>query len=169
MLDSWKGESRAGVVGLTLLRMVTGVILAAHGWEKLIGYQEWHAQVVQLGIPFPDVAAPLAIAAELGGGVGLVVGLLTRLAAFGAAFNMGVAIATVHFSHGLFARDNGFEYPLLLLVSCLYFVLRGAGAVSLDALWSRPGGRVVTDSAHSPSGHYPANPARRERYSQRMT
>jgi hypothetical protein len=81
-----------------------------------------------------------------------------------------VAIATVHFSHGLFARDNGFEYPLLLLVSCLFFVLRGAGAVSLDALWSRPGGRAAPDAAHSPSGQYPEYPAgRRQRYSHRMT
>jgi len=144
MTDLSNRESRIGIVGLTLLRMITGVILTAHGWEKLVGYREWHDSVVSLGFPLPDVMAPLAIAAELGGGVGLVLGLLTRVAGLGAAVNMAVAIATVNISHGLFARDNGFELPLLLLASALFFVLRGGGAASLDALWSRrPGDRVV--------------------------
>jgi putative oxidoreductase len=149
MNDLSNPESRVGTVGLTLLRMITGVILAAHGWEKLVGYSEWHGTVVSLGLPLPDVMAPLAIAGELGGGVGLVLGLLTRVAGLGAAVTMGVAIATVHISHGLFARDNGFEFPLLLLASSLFFVLRGGGAASLDALWSRrPGDRAVESTRY---------------------
>jgi putative oxidoreductase len=151
-------ESRAGTVGLTLLRMITGVILTAHGWEKLVGYREWHDTVVSLGLPLPDVMAPLAIAGELAGGIGLVLGLLTRVAGLGAAITMAVAIATVHISHGLFARDNGFEFPLLLLASSLFFVLRGGGAASLDALWSRkPGDRVVTNT-HYRRGRRPPLP-----------
>lgn len=143
--EVWKGESRAAVAGLTLLRIVTGVILAAHGWEKLVGYADWQQNVASLGLPLPQVLAPLAIAAELGGGVALILGLLTRVAALGAAFNMAVAIGTVHWAHGLFAKDNGFEFPLLLMVSALFFTLRGAGAWSLDALWNRPGQRVAVE------------------------
>ena len=156
MTEIWRRESRAAVVGLTLLRMVTGVILAAHGWEKLVGYSDWQNSVASLGLPMPHVLAPLAIAAELGGGVGLVLGLLTRLAGLGAAINMGVAIATVHWGHGLFAKDNGFEFPLLLLVSALFFLLRGAGAASLDSLWSRHGDRIVAEPDRRQAGDYSA-------------
>jgi putative oxidoreductase len=157
MNDFANRESRVGTVGLTLLRMVTGVILTAHGWEKLVGYREWHDNVVSLGLPFPDVLAPLAIAGELAGGVGLVLGLLTRVAGLGAAITMAVAIATVHISHGLFARNNGFEFPLLLLTSSLFFVLRGGGAASLDALWSRrPGDRVVENRHYRRGRREPA-------------
>jgi putative oxidoreductase len=158
MMESWKRESRGATVGLTLLRMITGVILAAHGWEKLVGYQDWHDNVAGMGLPLPALLAPLSIAAELGGGVALVLGLLTRLAALGVVVNMAVAIATVHLSHGLFARDNGFEFPLLLLTSGLFFMLRGAGVVSLDALWSRPGqGVTVEHTRYGGRREYPAH------------
>ena len=158
MMALWNRESRAATAGLTLLRMTAGVILAAHGWEKLVGYQEWHDNVAGMGLPLPAVMAALSIAAELGGGVALVLGLLTRVAALGIVVNMAVAIATVHFSHGLFARDNGFEYPLLLLVTGLFFMLRGAGAVSLDAMWSRPGERAQVEHArYGGRREYPAH------------
>ena len=158
MMALWNRESRPATAGLTLLRMTAGVILAAHGWEKLVGYQEWHDNVAGMGLPLPAVMAALSIAAELGGGVALLLGLLTRLAALGIVVNMAVAIATVHISHGLFMRNNGFEFPLLLLVTGLFFMLRGAGAVSLDAMWQRPGERAQGEHArYGGQREYPAH------------
>ena len=87
--------------------------------------------------------APLAVAGELLGGLGLIVGLFTRVAAFGVMCVMVVAIATVHLHKGLLAEHGGFEYPLLLLATSLYFLVAGGGPVSLDAACAggRTGGR----------------------------
>jgi hypothetical protein len=76
----------------------------------------------------------LAIVGELFGGLGLVVGLLTPIAAFGVACTMTVAIAAVHLQHGLFAANGGFEFPLVLLASALWFMAAGPGPWSVDAL-----------------------------------
>jgi putative oxidoreductase len=119
-------------LAFTLLRVATGVILAVHGWEKLANLAAWQSQVAQLGLPEPEIAAPLAIAGELLGGVGLVLGRYTRAAASGVACVMVVAIATVHLSHGLLAAQGGFEYPLILLCVSLLFVAMGGGRISAD-------------------------------------
>jgi putative oxidoreductase len=91
-----------------------------------------------LHIPAP--LAVLAIAAEFFGGIGLLVGLLARLAAFGIAFNMLVAIAMVHYQFGFFMnwagnqKGEGFEYHLLALACAALIMIKGAGAWSIDAL-----------------------------------
>src|SRR5262245_5252131 len=92
------GRARAiiGASAYTVLRVVVGVIMAAHGTQKLLDVDAFIAQVASLGIPVPEVAAPLSMAAELLGGLGLVFGLLTRIAAFGVLANMIVAILSVH-------------------------------------------------------------------------
>jgi len=80
----------------------------------------------------------LAIAAEFFGGLGLLLGLLTRAAAFGIAVNMLVAIATVHYKFGFFAnwtgaqKGEGYEFHLLVLAICAFLMIKGAGAASLD-------------------------------------
>jgi putative oxidoreductase len=140
-------------LAFTLLRVVTGVILVAHGWLKLADLAGWQAQVAQLGLPEPATAATLAIAGELLGGAGLVLGRYTRVAAIGAASVMIVAIATVHLNHGLLAQRGGFEYPLILLCVSLLFVAMGGGrwsadrfmrerarrrAIQADERWSQP-------------------------------
>jgi putative oxidoreductase len=89
-----------------------------------------------LHIPAP--LAVLAIAAEFLGGLGLILGFLTRIAAFGITVNMLVAIATVHHSYGFFMnwtgtqKGEGFEYHLLVLAITAYLIIRGAGAFSVD-------------------------------------
>lgn len=147
--DKAMGRSTSAVFGLTTLRVVAGIILAAHGWLKLIGFSQWQENVVAMGLPLPEVAAPLAVAGELAGGLGLVFGLLTPVAAFGAACVMAVAILSVHLPHGLFAKDNGFEYPLLLLATAVFFMLRGAGPISVDALARRSRSRSDDSAAHT--------------------
>ncbi|MFZ0793998.1 MAG: DoxX family membrane protein, partial [Candidatus Korobacteraceae bacterium] len=80
----------------------------------------------------------LAICAEFFGGLGLIVGLLSRIAAFGIIVNMLVAIATVHVHNGFFMnwygkqKGEGFEYHLLAIALGLVILIKGAGAASID-------------------------------------
>src|SRR5260370_9113099 len=89
-----------------------------------------------LHIPLP--LAFLAIAAEFFGGLGLILGFLTRIAAFGIAVNMVVAIAMVHGTFGFFMnwtgaqKGEGFEYHLLVLAITAFLMIRGGGAFSID-------------------------------------
>ncbi len=90
------------------------------------------------GMSIPPVLGYLTILAELGGGVGLVLGFLTRLCGLGIVVVMAVAIALVHGQHGFSLKDNGFEYNLALAAMGFYFVCAGGGPVSLDkAIWGK--------------------------------
>ncbi len=119
---------------LGFIRMFVGLVFVLHGAQKLFVYH--YAGVVgmfhQIGIPVPEVSAALAIAAELGGGLLLLAGLYTRLAAIPVAFTMLVAILQVHLHAGFFAQSGGFEYPLTLLVVNIALILGGGGAFALD-------------------------------------
>ena len=125
-------------VALLVLRLVLGVIMTAHGLQKmgwieggagsLSGTVEWF---VQQGIP--NYLGYLAVAAELLGGIGLIVGLLGRLAAFGIAIVMAVAIFQMHLDKGLFGASGGFEFPLSLLGIAIALMLLGMGSYSLDS------------------------------------
>lgn len=119
-------------IALAILRIVAGVILAVHGWLKVIGWQDWVGTIDQLGLPAPEVFAGLALAAELGGGIALILGLLTPLVSLAILVNMIVAIALVHWEHGLLTAEGGFEFPLLLAATALYLFARGPGLYSLD-------------------------------------
>lgn len=117
---------------LTLLRVSTGIIFVAHGWGKLTHIVDTATAFAGMGIPYPEISVYLAIAGEFFGGLGLLVGCLTPIAAFGIFCTMLVAIFKVHLPFGLMAQNNGFEYPLTLLMVSLYFIVRGAGPVSVD-------------------------------------
>ena len=90
------------------------------------------------GMGIPAIFALLAIAAEFLGGIGLIVGFLSRVAAFGIAVNMLVAILTVHIHNGIFMnwfgnqKGEGYEYHLLAIVLCILIMVKGAGALSVD-------------------------------------
>jgi putative oxidoreductase len=90
----------------------------------------------QLGVPHPF--AVLAIAAEFLGGIGLLLGFLSRIAAFGIACNMVVAVAMVHIHFGFFAnwggqqKGEGFEYHILAVALALVIMIKGSGALSVD-------------------------------------
>jgi putative oxidoreductase len=132
---------------LTVLRLVMGVVFFAHGAQKMLGWfggYGFHGTMgfftQQMGIPAP--LAFLAICAEFFGGLGLILGLLSRVAAFGIICNMLVAIATVHHVNGFFMnwtgqqKGEGFEYHLLAIAIGLAILVRGAGAWSIDRLLS---------------------------------
>jgi putative oxidoreductase len=128
---------------LTLMRLVLGIVFFLHGAQKLLGWfggfgfsGTMHAFTGMMHIPAPF--AFLAILAEFLGGIGLIVGLLARVAAFGIAMNMVVAVAMVHLANGPFMnwygnqKGEGYEYHLLAIVIALTIMVRGAGAFSVD-------------------------------------
>lgn len=125
-------------LALTLARVITGIIFMAHGAQKVFvyGFEGVSGSFAQMGIPMANVAGPLVALLELFGGLALIIGLLTRLASLGLAFNMLVAMLVVHLSAGFFL-PNGYEFVLALLGSTVALTLTGAGAYSVDALIER--------------------------------
>ncbi len=133
---------------LTIVRLVLGMVFFAHGAQKMLGWFGGYGFSGTMGFfehsGIPGVFAFLAIAAEFFGSIGLLLGLLSRVAAFGITCNMLVAIATLHHRFGLFMnwtgqqKGEGFEYHLLALAITFLVMVRGAGALSLDRLLSPP-------------------------------
>ncbi|MBI2092713.1 MAG: DoxX family protein [Deltaproteobacteria bacterium] len=119
---------------LTLLRVSTGIIMTAHGFGKLTNIAQTAAAFGNMGIPYPEISVYFAIAGEFFGGLGLIAGFLTPIAAMGVFCVMVTAIVSVHLPYGLMAQNNGFEYPLTLLLISLFFIVKGAGPVSIDNL-----------------------------------
>jgi putative oxidoreductase len=128
---------------LTLLRLVMGVIFFAHGAQKALGWFGGYGFSGTMGfftgmMHIPAVFGFLAICAEFLGGIGLIVGALTRIAAFGIATNMAVAILFVHSQFGFFMnwtgqqKGEGFEYHLLAIAIAIVLMARGGGALSVD-------------------------------------
>src|SRR3979490_2919386 len=136
-----------------VLRLVTGVVFFAHGAQKMLGWFGGFGFTGTMGfftgaMHIPAFFAFLAIAAEFFGGLGLILGLLTRVAAVGIAVNMLVAVVMVHSQFGFFAnwsgtqKGEGYEYHLLALAIVAYLLIRGAGALSIDgALTGQKAGR----------------------------
>jgi len=128
-----------------IARLTLGGVMFPHGAQKMLGWfgghgfsATMHAFTQQMHIPAP--LAFLAIMAEFAGSLGLIFGCLSRVAAFGIATNMVVAIATVHAANGFFMnwsgqqKGEGFEYHLLAIGLALIVMLYGAGRASLDGL-----------------------------------
>jgi putative oxidoreductase len=126
-----------------ILRLTLAIVMFPHGAQKVLGWFGGHGfrgtlgYFTSQGIPVP--LALLAFAAELLGSLGILVGLFTRVAAFGIACVMVVAIVTVHAKFGFFMnwsgtqKGEGFEYHLLALGIALALLVGGAGLWSYDA------------------------------------
>ncbi len=133
---------------ITVVRVTLGVIFFAHGSQKVFGWFGGYGlkgttgYLISTGLP-PVVAYAVCFF-ELLGGVGLVLGLLTRLAAVAIITVMIGAIVVVHWAHGFFinwelapGKGHGFEANLAFIAMAVACVIAGGGALSLDALLTR--------------------------------
>jgi len=130
-------NTEAGLAAF-FLRIPVGIILAAHGAQKLFGWfggyglegtGQWMASI---GLEPGYLMALMAGSAEFFGGIALIVGLLVRPAALVSAVTMVVAIVTVHLDNGLFMSNNGYEFALTLLAATVALTIQGAGSYSVD-------------------------------------
>jgi len=132
-------SSNAGL-GALALRVPVGIIFAAHGAQKLFGWfggyglEGTGGWMDSIGLSPGIVMAFLAGSAEFFGGLALIVGALTRPAAFALTIAMVVAIFSVHINNGLFMSNNGYEFGLALLAAAVSLLFSGAGKASVDAL-----------------------------------
>lgn len=148
-------------LALLLVRLVAGGTLVAHGYTKLFGgpgraappaltrlYGPNFAKAVERGgpqataqmlanlqVPYPMAGAYLSGLAEFGGGIALITGTFTRLAALAILVNMATAIGTVHWKTGFYG-EGGWEFPVQLLTAAAALFVAGPGAISVDGVWS---------------------------------
>ncbi len=125
-----------------LLRVALGIVFFAHGSQKVFGWFDGPgfngALAYFASLHVPTVFALVAIAAEFLGSLGLIFGLLSRVAALGITGIMIVAMALVHIHFGFFMNwhgnqaGEGIEYHLLVLAMTVFLMIRGAGSLSLD-------------------------------------
>lgn len=130
-------------LALLVMRLALGSVMVAHGYLKVFGGLQHHAQfVASLGLP--AWTAYLSSFAEFFGGILVLIGLLTRLAAFAICIDMAVAIAKVHFHNGLMGNGGkaGYEFPLALAALAFALIFFGAGPIALDHIRSSGGGKT---------------------------
>jgi putative oxidoreductase len=130
--------SRKVNLALLVARIAVGIVFFAHGGQKVFGWFGGKGLAATVDamtkMGMPTVVPYLVAFGELAAGLGLIVGLLTRIAAGGMFIEMLGAVLIVHWRNGFFAENRGFEYPLTLCLVCLALMFTGAGAYSLDAL-----------------------------------
>lgn len=130
-----------------ILRLALAVVIFPHGAQKVLGWFGGYGIGGTLGffgsMGIPLVFGVLALAAEFLGSIGLLVGLLGRVAAFGIACVMVVAVATTHLHNGFFMNwsgqqaGEGFEYHLLVIAMSVAIMVAGSGRWSIDRMLTR--------------------------------
>lgn len=121
-------------LALLALRFALGAVMIGHGYHKVSGHMQDFAHYVA-GMGIPAWLGYVSALTEFGGGILLVMGLLTRIAAAGILIDMLVAIAKVHWSHGLLGQ-GGYEFPMALAAIAFALIFYGAGPIALDAIRS---------------------------------
>lgn len=130
-----------------IARVALGLVIFPHGAQKALGWfggGGFRATMEGFAhMSIPDPLAFLAIVAEFAGSIGLILGCLSRIAAFGVLCNMVVAAVLVSAPHGFFMnwygdqKGEGFEFHILAAGLALVVLVRGGGAMSVDRLLAR--------------------------------
>ena len=127
-------------IGLLIVRVAVGLMMAGHGTQKLFGWFGGYGLrktgdfFAQLGFRPGRAFAAAASLSEIAGGLLIALGLLGPIGPALIVSVMIVAAATVHWGHGFFATTNGIELPLLYSVAAIGLALTGPGPYSLDAV-----------------------------------
>ena len=130
-------------IATAIARITLGLVMFPHGAQKVLGWFGGHGFEGTMGfftqqMGIPAVLAFLAIVAEFAGSIALIIGGLSRIAAFGIGFTMLVAAFMGHTANGFFMnwagsqKGEGFEYHLLAIGLAVVVMIRGAGALSVD-------------------------------------
>jgi putative oxidoreductase len=130
-------------VATLVIRVMLGLVFFPHGMQKLLGWFGGYGFTGSMAfftdtLHIPVIFAFLAIMAEGLGSLGLITGLLTRVAAFGVGVNMVVAVYMLHWQHGFFMnwfgnqKGEGFEFHLLVIAMAVALIIKGGGALSID-------------------------------------
>jgi putative oxidoreductase len=143
-----------------IARVAVGVVMFPHGAQKVLGWfgGPGFSGVVGMFHQVLHIPTPIAVLdpiAEFFGALALIIGLLSRVAAFGILCVMLVAVGLVHYQNGFLMNwtgkqaGEGFEYHLLMMALCLIVIVKGGGAWSVD--------RALTAGAHRNSGGSPVS------------
>ena len=118
---------------LLVLRLVLGTIMVAHGYHKVFGGLHHHAQTVA-NLGFPAWTGYLSAFAEFLGGLLILIGLFSRVAAFAICIDLLVAIWKVHWNNGLIGSPDhpGIEFPMAAAAIAFALIFFGGGAIALD-------------------------------------
>jgi putative oxidoreductase len=121
-------------VSLCVVRVVSGLTVAAHGYQKVMvmGVSGVTGMLTKMGVPMPSLAGPFIAYLELIGGLLLVAGLFTRPIALLLALDMLGAASLVHLRNGFFL-PGGAEFVLLLMSAFVASAIAGGGVLSVDA------------------------------------
>jgi len=130
-------------VAVLVLRLMLGIVFFPHGMQKLFGSFGGPGFSGMMGMftdnmGIPAVFAFLAIMAEGLGSLALITGLLTRVAAFGVAVNMAVAVYMLHWQNGFFMnwfgnqKGEGYEFHILVIAIAVALMIKGGGKWSAD-------------------------------------
>jgi putative oxidoreductase len=126
-------------LALLVLRVVLGAVMIAHGYPKVFGGLHHHVGFVS-SLGLPGWLAYCSAFAEFFGGILVIAGLITRIAALAILIDLLVAIAKVHWKHGL-SGPGGYEFPLSLCAIAFALIFFGAGPFALDAIRGGRGGK----------------------------
>lgn len=136
-------------VALLIARVIVGVVLIAHGLQKFLtwGIAGTTESFAQMGVPLPQVSAPLAAVVEVVGGLLLLVGAFSAVTGVIVALLMAGAAVIVHVGNGIFVADGGWELVGVIAATALAAGVAGPGRYSVDALLARrtPAAADVTD------------------------
>ena len=134
-------------IAMLIARIILGVVLFAHGWQKLMinGIADTYGQFEKLGIPLAIVSASFTSFVEFVGGVLIIVGALTTTVVALDLVVMVGAAGFVHVTHGIFAKDGGWELVGVIVAVELALAAFGPGRYSVDDLVARRRARERAD------------------------